>query len=75
MEKTSYISIEKSSSYRTKIIGISIGTSEGNAVGVILGKGIACKLIKTDGLPLGWSYGKLLGIWEAFLLGILERTR
>ena len=49
---TSYISIQKFSSYILNTIGFSLGTYEGNVVGVILGKGMGCTLIETGGLPL-----------------------
>ena len=45
-------SIKNFSSYRTNIIGLSLGTSEVNVVGVIIGKGLGCTLIETDGLSL-----------------------
>ena len=37
-------------------------------VGVILGKGMGCTIIATDGMPLGWSLMPLLRIWEGFLI-------
>ena len=48
----------KSSSYRTIIIIFSLGTYEGNIVGVKLG----CTLVATNGLPIGWSLGILIGM-------------
>ena len=48
----------------------SLGTSEGNVVGVILGKGLGCTIISTDGMSLGWPLGKLLEMWEGLLIGI-----
>ena len=48
----------------------SLQKSEGNVVCVILCKGLGCTLIETDGLSLGWSIGKLIGIWQGFLVGI-----
>ena len=35
-------------------LDFSLGTSEGNMVGVIIGKGLGCTLTATDGIPLGW---------------------
>ena len=44
--------------------------NEGNVVGLIFGKVLIYTLIATDGMPLGWSIGKLLMLQEVFLLGI-----
>ena len=43
----------KKISYRTNIIGFSLGISEGNVVGVILVKGMGCTHVETDILLLG----------------------
>ena len=51
-------------------LNFSPGTSEINEVGVIFRKGLGYTIIETDGLPLGWSLGPLLGMWEGLLLGI-----
>ena len=40
-------------SYITNIIGLSLGTSEGNVVGVIIDKLPGCTLIATGGMQLG----------------------
>ena len=39
--------------YRTDIIGLSLGRSKGNIVVVILGKGLVCTIIATDGMTIG----------------------
>ena len=72
---TSQISIQETSSNRTNRISFLLGTSEGNVVGVILGKWMKCTVMATDGIPLGWSLGPLIGMWEGFLLGIPARAR
>ena len=51
-------------------LGFSLGKSEDNVVGVILGKGLGFTVIANDVLPLDWLLGLLLGIWGGFLLVI-----
>ena len=71
----SYISIQKSNSYKTNIISLSLGISERKVAGAIIGKGLVCTRIATDRLPLGSSLGTLLGIREVLLIGVTARAR